>query len=87
MQYDFDGRSVIVTGGSGGMVRATSLAFASAGAKVLVVDVDDKGGDETVEQIRASGGKAGYLHTDVSSAIDVKAMVDRAGMKIGRAHV
>jgi glucose 1-dehydrogenase len=86
VQYDFDGRSVVVTGGSGGMGRATSLAFAAAGAKVLVADVDVAGGDETVSLIRAAGGSAGFLKTDVSSAADVKAMVDTAVSKHGGLH-
>jgi glucose 1-dehydrogenase len=74
----FDGRSTIVTGGSGGMGRAIALAFAAAGSRVIVSDVMDAGGEETVELVRAAGGEAQYVHADVSSGADVAALVQRA---------
>jgi glucose 1-dehydrogenase len=74
----FDGRSTIVTGGSGGMGRAIALAFAAAGSRVIVSDVMDAGGEETVALVREAGGEATYVHADVSSSSDVAAMVDAA---------
>ena len=74
----FAGRSAVVTGGSGGMGRAISLAFAASGCKVLVSDVADAAGEETVALVRAAGGEAQYVHTDVSHSADVKAMVGAA---------
>lgn len=74
----FDGRVAVVTGGSGGMGRAISLAFAAAGARVVVSDVADAGGAETVELIRADGGDATFVHADVSQDADVVAMVAAA---------
>jgi len=56
------------------MGRAASLAFAREGAKVLVADINDEGGKKTVEQIRAAGGEAFFVHTDVSSASQTQAM-------------
>jgi NAD(P)-dependent dehydrogenase (short-subunit alcohol dehydrogenase family) len=74
----FDGRSTIVTGGSGGMGRAIALAFAAAGSRVIVSDVMDAGGEETVALVREAGGEARYVRADVSSSSDVAAMVGAA---------
>lgn len=84
MSYDFSGKGVVVTGGSGGMGRATSLAFAAAGAGVLVADVDEPGGLETVRLVREAGGRAEFLRTDVSSPTDVERMVAAAVDLSGR---
>ena len=46
----------LVTGGASGIGRATVLAMAAAGAKVLVADVDEEGGEATVRQVREAGG-------------------------------
>ena len=74
----FDGRSTIVTGGSGGMGRAIALAFSAAGSRVIVSDVADAGGEETVELVRAAGGEAQYVHANVASAPDVQVLVRTA---------
>ena len=74
----FDGRVALVTGGSGGMGRATAIAFAAAGARVVVADVAVDGGHETVELIGKDGGEARFVRTDVSQAADVESAVDVA---------
>ena len=74
----FAGRSAVVTGGAGGMGRAISLAFAASGCRVVVSDVADAGGEETVALVRAAGGEAQYVHADVSRNADVVAMVEAA---------
>jgi NAD(P)-dependent dehydrogenase (short-subunit alcohol dehydrogenase family) len=73
----------IITGGAGGIGRQTALLFAREGAHVLVTDVNDAGGQETVDSIKAAGGDARYLHTDVSKATDCEAMVKRAESEFG----
>ena len=78
LDSSFAGRSVIVTGGSGGMGRAISLAFAAAGAKVTVVDRNEPGGRETADLVAAAGGTATFVKADVSKADDVAAMVTAA---------
>jgi NAD(P)-dependent dehydrogenase (short-subunit alcohol dehydrogenase family) len=55
MDKELDGRAIVVTGAGGGIGRAASLSFAAAGAKVVVSDRDEKGGEETVEQIVSQG--------------------------------
>ncbi len=74
----YQGKSGLVTGSGSGMGRAMAIAFAAAGAKVLVTDVNAKGGEETVATILNAGGTAKFLRSDVSSASDVEAMVAAA---------
>ena len=57
------------------MGRATSLAFAAQGARVVVADRSEDSGQETVSAITAAGGTAVFVRTDVSDAADVEAMV------------
>jgi len=54
----FAGKVAVVTGGASGLGRATAVAFAEGGAKILVADVDDRGGQETVDLAGAAGGEA-----------------------------
>ena len=72
----FEGKSVIVTGSSGGIGRAAAIAFAGEGANVALVDVkkDDNAG--TLEMITSQGGIAITLHVDVSDEGQVKKMVE-----------
>lgn len=74
----FDGQTAIVTGGSSGIGRETSLAFAAQGAAVVVADVDVDGGKETVDQIVDEGGEATFVEVDVTSDEDVAEMVETA---------
>src|SRR2546429_416846 len=71
-------RVAIITGAASGVGRAASVRFAAAGARVLVADVNDEGGRKTVAEIRARGGHARFIHTDVSSASDAEAMAKAA---------
>jgi NAD(P)-dependent dehydrogenase (short-subunit alcohol dehydrogenase family) len=82
--YDFSGRVALVTGAGAGIGRAAALAFARAGASVAVADIDDDGGQETEALIRAMGTDVRFFPTDVSSAEDVRRMVDATVGTFGR---
>lgn len=79
-----DGRVALVTGGASGIGHAACVAYADAGAKVVVVDRDSGAGDPVVEEIRAKGGEAIYVAADVSDEAQVEAMVARAVAEYGR---
>ncbi len=74
----------LVTGASSGIGRATALVFAREGAKVVVADLNVVGGQETVQLVKAAGGEAVFVETDVSQATSVEAMVQTAVDTYGR---
>ena len=79
----FEGKVALVTGGSSGMGRATSLAFGAAGASVLVADIAVEGGEETADLVRRAGGVAEFVRTDVSQSDDVERAVAAAVSSFG----
>jgi NAD(P)-dependent dehydrogenase (short-subunit alcohol dehydrogenase family) len=79
-----DGKVVIVTGGSSGIGRATAIAFAREGAKVVIAARRVNEGEETVKQIMDAGGEASFVQTDVTQANEVQALVDRTLEQYGR---
>ena len=81
---DFTGKVAIVTGGGGGIGRATSLGFAKGGAKVVVVDRDRSLGEGTAGIVRQQGGEASFVAADVTKSADVQAYVKAALDTYGR---
>jgi NAD(P)-dependent dehydrogenase (short-subunit alcohol dehydrogenase family) len=77
-------KSVLITGGAGGIGRAAALLFAQEGAQVAVADVDETGANETVDLVRKDGGAAIALLADLTRAEDVTGMVDAAVEAFGR---
>jgi NAD(P)-dependent dehydrogenase (short-subunit alcohol dehydrogenase family) len=78
-----ENKVAVITGAAMGIGRASALCFAREGAAVVVADVDDPGGHETVELVTAAGGEASFIHTDVSDKHEVMAMVDHAVTTFG----
>ena len=80
---NFAGKSVLVTGGGGGIGSAAAEAFARNGAKVAVVDMKLEAAAACAERIRAAGGTAIEIQADVTKSADVKAYVDRTVGEFG----
>ena len=87
MAKRFEGKVAIVTGASGGIGRSTAQQFAAEGARVLVADVKDAEGAETVDLIKAAGGEAIYVHADVSQEADAQGLVQKALDTYGRLDI
>jgi NAD(P)-dependent dehydrogenase (short-subunit alcohol dehydrogenase family) len=84
MRPDFAGEVAFITGAGGGMGRAISIAFADAGAKVVMADVDAAGGAETQRLAEEAGGDAVFVATDVSDGAAVEAAIGAAIDRHGR---
>ena len=82
---DFSGKVALVTGGSTGIGRATALAFAKQGAKVVVGDINDAGA-ETVELLTRAGGEGLFVRTNVADAGEVQGLVERTVNAFGGLH-
>jgi NAD(P)-dependent dehydrogenase (short-subunit alcohol dehydrogenase family) len=82
MEKEFAGKTAIVTGASFGIGRATAIAFAKNGAKVIVADIIRD--DETMNSIKDLGGEAVFVECDVANEDDVKKMVQSAINNFGR---
>jgi len=69
MPGQLDGKVALVTGGASGIGRATALTFASEGAKLVIADMNEEGGQQTAHMIIEQGGEAIFVTIDVSKAI------------------
>jgi NAD(P)-dependent dehydrogenase (short-subunit alcohol dehydrogenase family) len=83
----FRGKVCLVTGGGSGIGRATCERFAAEGGRVVIVDLNDERGRETVGRITASRGEVIFARADVSNSADVRAAIDAAVVKWGRIDV
>ena len=75
MKDQFKGKVALVTGGSSGIGRATAIMFASRGAIVAVASRSERESMSTVELIKAAGGKARFIQTDVTSESQVEGLI------------
>ncbi len=73
-----EGKVGVITGSADGIGKATALRFAKEGAKVVVSDVNEKLGQQVVEQIKESGGEAIFVKTDVTVFEEMEALVEAA---------
>jgi len=84
---NFNGKVVLITGSGAGIGRAAALAFANAGAKVVVNSVTEKSGCETAQLIKESGGSAVFVQGDVSKVEDAQAIVEKGISEYGRLDI
>lgn len=87
MPHDFKDKVAIVTGAASGIGAAIAQRLASAGARVLVADLDAEGATRVAAAIIAQGGTAAGIAVDVSDAVEVEAMVDAARRHYGGLHL
>ncbi len=74
----------LVTGSARGIGRGTAIEMAKQGAAaVMISDINDEGGRETVELVKAEGADADYIHCDMADAAQVKALVDGTAERFG----
>ena len=81
------GKVAMITGGASGIGRATALLFAREGAAVVVVDIDEPKGQAVVQSMVDEGGKAIFLHCDVTRASDCQSAVSKAVEELGKIDV
>ncbi|MGH2425682.1 MAG: SDR family NAD(P)-dependent oxidoreductase [bacterium] len=80
-------RVAIVTGSAMGIGAGIAAVLAREGARVVVADVNEEEGKRTADQVRAIGGEAMFIRTDVGDEAQVRAMVDRTVSQHGRLHI
>jgi len=84
---DFAGKVALVTGGGSGIGRESCLRFARGGARIVVCDISEAGGNETVDLLKAVGSDAVFVKCDVSDPAQVEAAVARAVEAFGGLHI
>lgn len=82
-----ENKVALITGAGSGIGLESALLFASEGAQVIIVDVNDTAGKEAVKRIETKGGEAIYVHADVSKGDDCRKMVAAAEQKFGKLNV
>ncbi len=81
------GKVAVITGGASGIGRATAQRLAVAGARIVVADLDESMGSDTVKLIESVGGTATFVKADVTDSNDTQRMLDTAIAKFGRLDI
>jgi NAD(P)-dependent dehydrogenase (short-subunit alcohol dehydrogenase family) len=82
-----ENKSAIVTGAGSGIGREVAILYSAEGAKVVIADVNEKGGNETVERISKNGGEAFFYKCDTSKPAECEALVGATVAKFGGLHI
>ena len=83
----FENKTVLITGGTSGIGKATALAFAKEGANVVVSGRRVAEGEQVVHEIISSGGRALFVQTDVSREDDIIALVEKTVGAFSALHI
>src|SRR5690242_10711429 len=81
------GKAAVITGGGSGIGRTTAQALAAEGAGMMIVDLDEKMGDESLELIRKKGGRAGFRKADVTDAEQMRRVMEDTLAEFGRLDI
>jgi NAD(P)-dependent dehydrogenase (short-subunit alcohol dehydrogenase family) len=85
--FDFKGKVVLITGAAQGFGRVCAVTFAESGARLVLCDINDEGGQETLRLVEAQGADGLYLHADVAREAEVQSLIGAAVAKFGRLDV
>jgi len=83
----FEGKTVVITGGAGGMGAAAATAFAREGARVAILDVRRAEGEQMMDSIRGEGGIAKFFEVDLACTQDIDGVIDKVSSIFGPADV
>lgn len=78
-----ENKTAVITGAASGIGAATAKLYADSGANVVAVDIDDDGGQATVDTIVSGGGEAMFVQADVSDSADVQHAIEAAVEEYG----
>lgn len=84
MAGQLEGKSIFVTGGGSGIGRATAFALVREGAKLMIADYVPEGAERVVKEISQKGGKAAFVHADISVPSQVEMAVNKTVETYGR---
>ncbi len=84
---NFDNKIILITGAGSGIGQAAALAFAKAGGTLVVSDINEKGGEQTVQHIESAGGKANFIKADVSKYEEVEQLIQSTVKEHGRLDI
>lgn len=85
--FRLDQKTTLITGGGSGIGRAIAILFASQGADVHILDIDDEGGNAVVQEINKEGGAASFKSCNISEQATVKRVVDDIAGRRGTIHI
>ena len=77
----------IITGAAQGIGEGIARVFVAEGARVVIADIKDEAGEAVAASLRRSGGRAGFVHADVTSESDVRRLVERTVEEHGGLHI
>jgi len=83
---DIKGKVAVITGGASGIGRATAEMLAAGGAAILIADLVEASGHDTVKAIEAAGGRAVFVKADVTDEADAQRMLDMYKQFLKRAR-